>query len=231
MLDYINKINRISFELSNLCHYASEHKKCPLHLVDSPIILPKKIVYHVLDVAASWGYKGKIGFHTYNEPGIDPRLFTFISYARIKCPESYIAIMSNGYYLDENLLAEYKEVGVDEFFLSAYSEKDYKRFHKFNTDLKLTIQRPNLDDRMNLYSREELTLSKPCLSPYNELMITREGYVGLCCLDWKREEIFGDLNSQTLKEVLASEKMVTAYENLSHGKRVLNICSKCNWSR
>lgn len=231
MSEYTKKISRILFELSNLCQFSSEHKKCPLHLADTPVILPQKIIYHVLDTAASWGYKGNIGFHTYNEPGIDPRLFMLIAYARMKCPESYIVIMSNGFYLDETLLAEYKEIGVDEMFLSAYSEKDYKRFMSYVTSLKLTIQKPKLDDRMDLYTGERLSISKPCLAPYNELMITREGYVGLCCLDWKRSEVFGDLNKQSLEQILGSEKMLTAYENLSKGKRVLDICSRCDWSR
>jgi 2-deoxy-scyllo-inosamine dehydrogenase (SAM-dependent) len=231
MFDYRLKINRISFELSNLCHYAPVHKKCPLHLIDKPIILPKKIIYHVLDTVSSWGYRGKIGFHTYNEPGIDPRLFMLILYARDKCPDSYIMFMSNGYYIDENLLNEYKDAGVDEIFLSAYSNIDYIRFASYKTELKLTIQKPILDDRLDIYDSQELMINMPCLAPYNELMITREGYVGLCCLDWKREEVFGDLNQQTLEEILKSEKMVNTYNSLSEGRRISNICKRCDWSR
>jgi len=231
MFDYKEKICRISIELSNLCNFAPVHKKCPLHIAANPTILPGKIVYRVLDSVASWEYKGKIAFHTYNEPGIDPRLFMFIAYAKEKCPDSYIAIMTNGYYLDENLLSEYMAIGVNEIFLSAYSNKDYERFISYKSKIKTTILKPVLDDRLNIYNRKELSLSKPCLAPYNELMITREGYVGLCCLDWQREQVFGNLNSQSLEDVLNSEKMQSAYENLSNGKRLDNICKRCDWSR
>jgi len=231
MFDYKSKINRISFELSNLCHYAPVHKKCPLHSIEKPIILPRQIVYHVLDTASSWGYRGKIAFHTYNEPGIDPRLFMLIAYAKEKCPDSYVLIMSSGFYLDENLLDEYKDVGANEMILSAYSSKDYERFTSFKTNIKLTIQKPELDDRLDIYSRRELLLNKVCSAPYSELMITREGYVGLCCLDWKRENVFGSLHNQALEEVLGSEKMQVAYENLIEGRRGFNICRRCDWSR
>jgi len=231
MIDNQSLIKRISFELSNICHYSSVHKKCPLHFENKPVILPMKIVCHVLDTVATWCYKGKIGFHTYNEPGIDPRLFMLIEYARKKCPESYIAIMTNGFYLDENLVTEYEDVGVNEILISAYSEKDYQLFSSFNTQLKVTIQKPVLDERLDLYSGEKLFLNKPCHAPYNELMITRKGQVGLCCLDWKKEEVFGDLNIQSLEEVLQSEKMQSAHKKLSQGRRDLNICSHCDWSR
>jgi len=231
MLDYKKKINRILFELSNLCHFAPVHKKCPLHFSDKPIILPRIIIDHVLETIASWGYKGNISFHAYNEPGIDPRLFMIIAHAKSKCPDSYISIMSNGFYLDENLLSEYRQVGVDEIILSAYSEKDFKRFSSYKTELKVVIQRPELDERLDLYTREKLNLSKPCAAPYNEMVITREGFVGLCCLDWKREQVFGDLHSQTLEKILNSEKMQKANDDLVMGNRVLNICSRCDWSR
>jgi hypothetical protein len=55
--------------------------------------------------------------------------------------------------------------------------------------------------------------------------------VGLCCLDWKRENVFGSLHNQALEEVLGSEKMQVAYENLIEGRRGFNICRRCDWSR
>lgn len=231
MFDYKNKVSRVLLELSNLCHYATEHKKCPLHLEETPNILSQKIILHVIDTLGSWPYKGNVSFHAYNEPGIDPRLFMLIAHTRKKCPDATISIMSNGYYLDENLLNEYKEIGVNEIFLSAYSEKDYLRFSSYQSDLKVVIQRPKLDDRLALYEREELASDKPCHAPYSELMITREGYVGLCCFDWRRQVVFGDLNSEGLEEILTNKQMITAYEDLIHGKRVFNVCRRCDWSR
>lgn len=232
MFDYKEKVRRVSFELSNLCQYASMHKQCPLHLTESAIILPQAIVLNVLDTISSWGYTGIIGFHTYNEPGIDPRLFTFISYARIKCPKSHIVIMTNGFYLDNNLVNEYMAVGVNEMFISAYSEKEYKRFSNIQSQLKININKPVLDKRLDIYDRPEIQAdNKICLAPYNELMITREGYVGLCCLDWRRDQCFGDLRDQSLEEILVSDKMINAYENLSCGNRVFDICKRCDWSR
>lgn len=231
MFDYRGKINRILLELSNLCHYSTEHKKCPLHLAGNPVILPKNIIYHVIDTVSEWNYAGVISFHAYNEPGIDPRLFQFISYAKMKCPDSYVSIMTNGYYLDENLLSEYRDAGLDEMFISAYSEKEYQRFLSYRSPLKVTIQRPKLDERMNIYDRPVMDLHKHCLAPYNELMISREGYVGLCCLDWKRSEVFGSLHERTLEEILRSSKMQEVYEKLSQGRRENDICRRCDWSR
>lgn len=232
MFEYKENINRVSFELSNLCQYATLHKQCPLHLTQYAIILPQKIVLSVIDTISSWGYSGVIGFHTYNEPGIDPRLFMFITYARTKCPSSHIVIMTNGFYLDDNLVNEYMNVGVNEMFLSAYSDKEYKRFSNFTSQMKININKPVLDERLDIYDRPEMQPDqKTCLAPYNELMVTREGYVGLCCLDWRRDNVFGNLHNNSLEEILTSEKMISAYENLSCGNRVFDICKRCGWSR
>lgn len=227
----LEKIKRVSIELSNLCNYATLHKKCPLHLVVKPIILSQQIVYHVLDFLSYHDFTGKIAFHTYNEPGIDPRLFLFIKYARDKCPKSYIFLMSNGYYLDQNLLDDYKSTGLDEIIISAYTESEYARISALNPSVKLTINKCQLDERLNLYQRNEINIKKPCHAPLNELIITREGNVGLCCLDWKREVIFGDLHKETIEIILNKENLLNTYEELSHGLRKHNICRRCDWSR
>lgn len=77
---------RVSIELSNLCNYASIHKKCPINKIKSPIILSSKIVYSIFNTLKKFSFSGQIAFHTYNEPLIDPRLFKFIEVAKKSCP-------------------------------------------------------------------------------------------------------------------------------------------------
>ena len=79
-------VNRVSFQLSNLCNYTDIHKACPLSLCRGKEILPSTVVHKTIDELAEFDYSGLIGFHIYNEPMIDPRLFLFISYAKKRLP-------------------------------------------------------------------------------------------------------------------------------------------------
>lgn len=222
---------RVSIELSNLCNYSNIHKKCPLSHIREPVILPAKIVRDVIDTLAGQDFKGTIAFHTYNEPMNDPRLFSFIEYARKACPESHIYICTNGYYFSEVLAEEMVEAGVSEVHISAYSQSEYKRLSSIKMRVPCTVEFMKLDERLNLYDREESDISGPCFAPLNEVIISREGSVSLCCLDWKRECTFGDLHEQSFKDVLKSGELHAVYERLSRGERFLHICKKCGWVR
>jgi radical SAM protein with 4Fe4S-binding SPASM domain len=227
----LKNTNRISFELSNLCNYSSFHKKCPLSLEVNPRILKSKIVYNVLDTLKLFEFQGEIAFHTYNEPLIDPRLFQFISYAKQSCPNSNIYICTNGFYLDQNLAIELEEVGVTEMYISAYTEQEFERISKIDHKIPYKIAHQSLDDRLNQYTHPIMNISKPCFAPLNEICISRDGTIVLCCLDWKKEYAFGDLNNETFENILKKEKLKEIYNRLSKGDRFLEICKRCDWTR
>lgn len=222
---------RISLELSNSCPYAGIHKKCPLSLVDEPVILPAEIVYDVLVTLGRHSFRGIIAFHTYNEPLVDPRLFQFIEFARKICPHSDLFIFTNGCYLNQTLADELVSSGVSRIRVSAYSRSELKRLSKIKLDITFSIKLEKLDDRLHLYEAEERLSSKPCFAPLNEIIIAREGCITLCCLDWKRLYTFGDLRKQTFEEVVQSGELQAVYAKLSKGDRFLPLCKRCKHSR
>jgi 2-deoxy-scyllo-inosamine dehydrogenase (SAM-dependent) len=224
---------RVSIELSNLCNYASAHKKCPLHLEKEHVILSRKVVEKVIDSMAKNHFDGTIAFHTYNEPMIDPRLFMFIQYAKKKCPKSKAIVMSNGYYFNQTIADELVEIGVDHIYMTAYSANDRKRLEKIQIDIPYSIQKSELDDRLNLYDRQ-LPATKdttPCYAPLNEIIVTRKGQVSLCCLDWNRKHCFGNLYNEELENVILQSDIATVYSMLSEGHKEFAICKSCGWSR
>lgn len=225
--------SRVSIELSNLCNYASIHKKCPLNIENQHIILSRRIVEKVIDSMAVYNFKGTIAFHTYNEPMMDPRLFLFIRYANQKCPECEVMIMTNGYYFNQTMADELVEVGAGSIYVSAYTKNDLHRLEKIQLDIPYIIQEYQLDDRLNLYDKVPRANrdQTPCYSPLNEIIITRDGQVSLCCLDWKRKHCFGNLYKESLEDVILLSNMATVYNLLSNGNRTFKICKVCGWSR
>ncbi len=201
---------RITFELSNLCNFRDRHPKCPASLVKEPIILSEAIIYHVLETCKEYNYKGTIAFHRYNEPTNDPRLMLFIEKARDVCGS--ILLMTNGSYYNKMLEKEFYAHGVTEIMVSKYPGTGF-------------------DDRLEMLMKSDLNLKKPCFAPLNDITINCEGKMALCCYDWKNMHTFGDLNNQTLPEILMSDEVYNTYKCLSKGDRFLTFCKKCSGER
>ncbi len=227
----LDDTSRVSIELSNLCNYASWHKKCPLHNIRDPVILPARIVRSVLSTLGEYNFQGVIAFHTYNEPLIDPRLFQFIDTARRECPRSSVHICSNGFYLTQTLAEELVAVGTASIRVSAYTRDEEERLSKIRVRIPYVVAFTKLDDRLALYDRPEKQSCKPCGAPLNEIIVGCDGRISLCCLDWRRDHSFGDLHVQAFEDILRSGELQRVYERLSKGDRFLPLCKRCDWTR
>ncbi len=222
----------VYLELSNLCNYAHLHKSCPVaHLAQSKDILSSRIVTDVLDTLGRYGYTGRIGFHTYNEPLMDPRLTRFIAHARKACPTGEIYICTNGYYLDQIMAEELVETGVSHIHVSAYSDSEQKRLETIHVSIPYHVERMTLDKRMDAYDSPETEDHRPCFSPLYQIVVTAAGRISLCCMDWKRQYCFGDLHKQSFEEAMKDPAMWSVYEKLSRGNRCFDLCRRCRFVR
>ena len=140
-------------------------------------------------------------------------------------------VFKNGFYFNETLAKEYVKHGVALIRTSAYTPDEKIRLENIKVSVPFKVTPIILDDRMKIYEDKESGCNKPCLAPLNEVLITCEGKVSLCCYDWKRQHLYGDLNSQGLDEILAGKEIREAYENLSKGNRIYDICKRCASSR
>lgn len=67
-----------------------------------------------------------------------------------------------------------------------------------------------------------------CPYPFYSLMINPDGEVTLCCADWKREYIVGDLKRESLINIWNGNKLRAFWINMLKGKKDEYImCSKC----
>ena len=240
---YINKTidenilkytNRVSIELSNICNYSQYHLKCPLNKAsDKKEILPLEIIEKILTEISFYNFSGTISYHTYNEPLIDPRLFYIIAMAKNKCPKAKIYILSNGFYFNQTLANELVKIGVDRIDITAYSVKEFERLKKIEIDkpysIFLSAKVDDLDDRLEIYEKykEIENISKPCYNVLNDIIITNDAKIDLCCLDWKREHCFGDLKKQSIKQIIKETEIYNIFLNLASGKRENIICKNC----
>lgn len=226
----------VAIELSNMCNLAHFHKKCPLHWqmatpyqMRDPVFLPTYLVKSVLRSLARYNFSGVLEFHRYNEPLIDPRLFPFVREAKRLLPETRIRIFTNGVFLTRGLAYELKRAGVSRITVSLYgSEKEQALTQEQLASISgLDFASGCHDDRADLYKRKLLRVHRPCGAPLRQVIVTCRGQVGLCCIDWKDKQTFGDLRATPLETILASDKVQETYRRLQDGDRDFYPCNRC----
>ncbi|MFC1843868.1 SPASM domain-containing protein [Thermodesulfobacteriota bacterium] len=227
----IKQIQRVSFELSNICNYSMIHKKCPASRVKEKKVLSAGIVEKVITELSSINYEGLFVFHRYNEPFIDPRLFGFIKTANKLCPNSKILLLTNGFYLTQQLANELTELNIWILAVSAYSDAEFERLSALTVNFPYTVFKSILDGRENIYDGEILDHKKNCFAPLRDLTINAQGEVVLCCLDWENRHVFGKLDKNSLDDIVKEKKFQQLALDLSTGKRNLDICRRCSMVR
>ena len=71
-------------------------------------------------------------------------------------------------------------------------------------------------------------LEKTCTNPFREVSVCWNGNVNICCMDWKHEQVLGNVKENTLEEIWFSAKFEAARTALQNKDRRFDPCSKCN---
>lgn len=163
-------IESVRIELSNVCNLKC--KGCPSTVVEKKHHLPFKIVEKVLKELLDMKFTGMIGFHRYNEPLIDPRLFKILDITPFP-----VVIWTNGTVLTSELKDELK----CETIITDHSKCE-------------------LDSRLDIYNWSPVKAER--CGRKNQLTISHTGDVVLCCYDWKDTVSFGSVKDESLVEII-----------------------------
>ena len=231
--ELLDKTERLTLELSNRCNYSKVHTKCPTSTFTDTKILPLSAIKSVVGELryAGWGEGKSIFFHVFNEPTIDPRLYWLIQYVRERLPGIKPRLVTNGWYMNEELACELFDIGLDYMEISGYGRKEMKRLEQLGKHPKVKLVKAFLYGWMlNPQGRKGW---KPCFAPLDDLTIRASGNVGLCCLDYREQVVFGNVKQESLLSILEREwdRMKGLYDQLTRCERSLQICKLCHRRR
>lgn len=239
---------RITMELSNWCNLASLHKDCPAHTAGPKHVLHNSIIEDVVETCASLDYTGSFAWHMYNEPMADKRLASLCRLVKQSCPKSKGTLLwTNGEYLTVEKAKELVEAGVYLFRVSIYTVEMANKLR----EIALQVPEANwrfsnfiqgFDSRLTQYDAPKKepagapnarTVFRPCHAPLTDITITHKGQVILCCMDWKHENVFIDLNMVPFSEFIEYHfsQMESVQKNLVKGIRTLPLCRRCTLER
>ncbi|OQX85259.1 MAG: hypothetical protein B6D55_07670, partial [Candidatus Omnitrophica bacterium 4484_70.2] len=206
----------LSIQTTSLCNASCVF--CPYK--DIKDLFPKKIMdmrlfKKIIDECSNYKVE-RIILYMSNEPLTDPYIIERINYAKEKVPWACVHILTNGLLLTDEMRKGLinskldwigisfhgikketikKAMGIN--FDMAFEKKGLKRISYFAGPIS---RAGNVKDLPQVYHKEKIV---GCKSIWTEEMIhiTEDGKVILCCMDWKREVVLGDLNKESIYKV------------------------------
>lgn len=233
-LRFLKKKKEYEFKIVQIqtlsgCNYSCGF--CPIGKTKLPsgkmtMTLYMKIIDELKD------FRGIIHPYLSNEPLLDKRIVELCRIAKEKTCASII-IQTNGSLLTKDLAAElsrYAFIIVNDYTENNEVIKKIKGYGiKKNIILLDRNPRAILSNRAgNVPGMPEIQLNASCVRPFEQLYISFDGKVPLCCQDWKVEEVMGDLTFGSLKEVWENEKFSSVRQRLLRKERD-GLCSKCDF--
>lgn len=207
--------------------------------------LDEKILEKLLFELKEMDYEEPITFSRFNEPLSKPELFAErIKLIKSILPDNKLISNTNGDYfsgrflkdipLDELTIMDYDNRGMSfgEMKLKAFNcsiiSKRYPYIFARRNNMKILYHAnwsitKNITDRGGVLKEYSKTVrTEPCLEPKYFIGINYDGTVSPCCnirndIPELQPYIMGDLNKQSLKEILESEKYLNFQNKCESG--------------
>jgi len=186
-----------AIELSQECNLSNLHRDfCPINCIKraGKVLTDEKII-DLISEAHDLGFEGYIMWSVYNEPMIHhERMFDLMEQTRELVPKSRFLLWTNGTILIEDQRMKMFEKIIVTNYLGKTPE-ELKKYFGLNV---LWKDNPKLDERMNY--RGDFS-KKRCTLPFDTFLVSNNGDVLFCCIDWKNEVKLGNVFDLSLKEI------------------------------
>lgn len=211
------------------------------------ILMPVELYEKILAELRERNYDGNIKFFVNNEPLLDKRTAEFVRMAREQVPHCKTEVHTNGLKLNVRNGRELLESGLDLLVINNYSQKGemHRGVRAFLEEVAPDF--PDCTIEWNLRLLEEQLLNRagtapngqlppeplalPCILPFEEMVVTADGRVTICCQDHYFEGAVGNLNKQSLFDVWYSQGFRDLRKQLGNSDRTKNkFCKVCDFS-
>lgn len=236
MLETMNRCNgKCSFCPANVNDEKREFKKMSDTLID-------KIIAELVDMH----FQGNIFLSINNEPFLDIRILSIAKKVKKFLPKSKICLITNGTLLTEEKMKT-AATCIDEMIINNYSNNyklnsNIKAIYKFvrhhKKDFKnihITINRRYLKEILATRAgsapnkqQKNITLDTACIYPYTDLTIFPDGEVGLCCNDCYEVTSYGNVKTESLRQIWTGTKYTDFRKQMMSGRMNCDFCQKCD---
>lgn len=212
-------------KIEEILEYACKNSKTKINVTTNGILLIESKAKKLLD----------IGVDIFD---ISIDAFTNETYSKIRVNGDLNKTRSNvlGFI---NLIKKYKYktkvvVSFVEQPLNTHEALDFEKFWKKNGVHYVVIRRlhsaggakEEIKSKMNKVFRK--IPRKPCVYPWERLVLTPSGTIGFCPADWKHESQIADFKNHTIKEIWKGDYMQKLREaHLKNDFSGFDFCEQC----
>lgn len=225
----------ISIEISSYCNRKCNY--CPNKYNDTPKeFMSWDIFICSIDELRKIKYSGIVQYHFFNEPLLDNRLPDFVKYVKKHLPNATQVLISNGDFLDIKKALDLSSFGVDKFVITIHDknpESGLKRLgpikavlkHKMRLQTSNDIYLANRGGAVDVSNEKSKKDFKVC-PDIRTAIITKNGDIVLCCQDYFRKHVMGNIMKENLIDIWNSYKSIRV-NLLKYKKADLPICRTC----
>ena len=246
MFDGIPLFSWIDINPTELCNRKCEFcpRKDPAEYPNQNLNIPVELCKKIADELRNYDFKGGVIFSGHGEPLLHKDI---VSLVRAFGTDIHTEVVTNGDKLNEALLRELFEAGLDILLVSMYDgphQVDYfeKMFKKVGVSSDKYVLRDRwygvkADYGVKLTNRggtvkegyqEDVNEDRPCYYTHYSLQIDWNGDVLLCVQDFNKKIKFGNIYAQSLMEIWKSDAITKYRKRLSKGSRAIYPCNCCN---
>jgi hypothetical protein len=188
------------------CNLGKLHTKCPnmhpdrfKHLSSGKAVPDAKLIEIARDMYRMCGFRGRVGFHAYNEPLMnEARLWRLTDGISSEVPEARYTLWTNGtrWPKKPENLARFEEIHVTDYGI-ADQPVDREAWRQVVPHVQFQLWR--LDDRVTVEPQDSLY---PCRRMFTEFIVDYYGNVHLCCYDWRGVGSPGNIHTDSLTDLV-----------------------------
>lgn len=206
----------------------------------------------IKELGNTWDYSGRIAYSGYSEPMMHSDIFGIINKTKKIIPRCTTDIVSNGDYLDEEIIKKLFDSGLDHLRVSIYtSNKTTEKFKKIRDNLNINpsiffIRERNkgrknefglvLNNRGGAVNLKQIGIKKEntfpllrkCNYPLFKIFVNYNGDYQICSNDWNKKKIVGNAKNQSIEEVWYSSEFNNIRTNLMKKNRNIDPCKTCD---
>ena len=210
------------------------------------IYMPEPLYQKLLKELAELNYDGAIKFFVNNEPLLDKRTGDFIRQAKAALPKVTTEVHTNGLKLNPKSGRELLEAGLDLLYINNYSQEGemHRGVKAFLDEVAPEFPGTRIIFQMRLLDEQLLNrggtapngrkldapLPLPCVLPFDEVVVTADGRVTICCQDHYFDAAVGNLNESSLRDIWYGKGFQELRKRLLNADRSANeFCRSCDF--
>jgi len=240
--DLISTLKSVEINPVDICNRACSF--CPRSDTDLYPNTKEKMSLELVSKIASdlndINYSGRVSLVGFGEPLLYKSLIDAVGIISNGVPLcKWIEINTNADFLTRLLAKELKLAGCTNITVSMYDGDISKKITEElkDIDIELTFKHCYQDNfDISIVNRNEiivqnkiLNYQRSCYLPFYKMFVDCNGDILVCCNDWGRRGIIGNLLNNSIKDLWLSKDMDKFRLNLQNGDRSkLDPCRYCN---